>query len=133
MLNFHIFIKPQKKLLKFASIGIFATFVHGFVFLYLIQKHDLHEQLANISAFSIALVVSYFGQRFWTFSANNVSNEHKAKIKFVASSLLSLLLNTFWIYITVQILSYPPDYAIVGIVLFTPLSLFIALNYWVFV
>lgn len=123
----------QKKLFKFASVGIVATLTHAIIYLIFLDSLDIQEQVSNLFGFIIAFTVSYFGQRHWTFSDNKISNETKAKFKFFISSLLSLAFNALWVYLTADIFGLNPEYAIIGILFITPVIIFFTLNYWVFV
>jgi putative flippase GtrA len=122
----------QHKLVKFASVGLIATFVHALFYLFLLNSFNLHDQLANLFGFLIAFAVSYVGQRGWAFSGNKVKNEHVAKIKFALSSLVSLGLNALFVFLTVNFFHAPPPFATIGIVFITPLMTFFVLDFWVF-
>jgi putative flippase GtrA len=89
-------------------------------------------QWANIVAFIFSFTTSYFGQRHITFAQNSVKSERKAFLKFIASTALSFLLNVFWIHLTSEILNADPNFAIIGMVLFTPAVTFVTQKMWVF-
>lgn len=121
------------KLFKFASVGALATLAHATIYLLFLNIFYFTDQVSNLIGFVFAFFISFYGQRYWAFSSNVVSNENKAKIKFFASSLLSLSLNALWVYITVNTLGFQSEYAVIGILFFTPIIIFFTLNHWVFV
>ena len=118
---------------KFLSVGLFATFVHALIFLFLLEIFKISGQISNIIGFIFAFIVSYIGQRKWTFSERIIQNKFKSQLKFFISSLLSLLLNMLWVYITVKIIGLHASFACIGMIFITPIIIYITLNYWVFV
>ncbi len=126
------FARLGTELAKFAVVGIAATLTHALVYLGVLALAVSGPQLANLAGFLVAVVVSYLGQRRWTFAANRVGNEQAAKIRFAISSLLSLAMNAFWVFVTVHGLSLPPEYSVIGILFLTPAAIFVVLKFWVF-
>lgn len=133
MLQYYSVLARKTKLVKFAAVGIIATLVHASVYLLLVKVYNLNDQLSNFVGFSFAVTVSYYGQRYWTFTEKKPSSETRAKLKFLTSSILSYCLNAFWVFFTVQLLGYSSEYATIGIVFVTPVVIFLMLKYWVFV
>ena len=88
--------------------------------------------MANVIGFTFAFGVSYIGQRHWTFGHVQVKSELTSKLKFFASSLVSLALNALWVRITVQVLELQPLFSVLGIVFITPVVVFFILKLWVF-
>jgi putative flippase GtrA len=124
---------PTKRLMKFAGVGGLATLVHSSLYIFYLNIVGLDDQLSNFTGFLFALLVSYFGQRHWTFCDIEIESEIQSKLKFLVSSLLSLALNALWVYLTVEVLSQPPEYAVSGIMFITPVIIFLLLKFWVFV
>jgi len=119
-------------LLKFFSIGAIATLVHGVVFSLLIALQISAPQLANFFAYILALTVSYFGQRYWTFSKSKSNNSFNAILRFICVSFLGYALNAVWVYTATKALGLSPYYALLGIGLLTPAMTFLLLKFWVF-
>lgn len=126
------FARLGTELVRFAVVGIAATLTHALVYLGFLALAGSDPQFANLWGFLVAVVVSYVGQRRWTFAGNSVGNEHVAKLRFAVSSLLSLAMNAFWVFVTVNWLALPPEYSVVGILFLTPAAIFVVLKYWVF-
>ncbi|MFT7417352.1 MAG: putative flippase GtrA, partial [Glaciecola sp.] len=55
-------------------------------------------QLANFFAYILALTVSYFGQRYWTFFKIKSKNSFNAILRFICVSFLGYALNAVWVY-----------------------------------
>lgn len=122
----------KSRFLKFAIIGGIATLTHAINYLLFLKVFNISEYISNVIGFTFALSISYYGQRYWTFSDKKIQNENKTKFKFFISSLLSIILNTLWVFITVNMFNCKPEYAAFGIVFVTPVMIFITLSLWVF-
>tara|TARA_A100001518_G_C1224198_1_gene70754 strand:+ start:3188 stop:3580 length:393 start_codon:yes stop_codon:yes gene_type:complete len=123
----------KQRSFKFVSVGLLATLVHALIFLIFLEKFRINEQISNLIGFIFAFIVSYTGQRKWTFSERIVTHKIKSQVKFFLSSLLSLILNMLWVYITVHILGLHASYATLGMIFITPIIIYMILNYWVFI
>jgi len=124
---------PAKRLMKFAGVGGLATLVHSSLYIFFLNIISLHDQMSNLLGYLFAFLVSYYGQRHWTFYDKEIESEIRSKLKFFASSLLSLGINALWVYLTVEILLQPPEYAVLGIMFITPIIIYLLLKFWVFV
>ena len=125
-------ILHTKRLMKFASVGVIATLVHSLLYIFFLNFIGLHDQLSNFSGFLFAFLVSYYGQRHWTFYDKEIESEIQTTLKFFVSSLSSLGLNAFWVYLTVDVLLQPPEHAVLGMMFITPAIIFLLLKFWVF-
>ncbi|MEP1446582.1 MAG: GtrA family protein [Paraglaciecola sp.] len=119
-------------LLKFFSIGVIATLVHSGTFSLCIALQLMSAQWANLVAYLVALTVSYFGQRYWTFSSSEPNKQTNTLVRFIGVSLLGYCLNAFWVYTVTSLLSFSAYYALLGIGFLTPALTFVLLKYWVF-
>ncbi|MBW2187410.1 MAG: GtrA family protein [Deltaproteobacteria bacterium] len=117
---------------KFVVVGVASTCVHSTIYLLFLWLASTTPQLANMLGFVCAFIVSYLGQRYWTFQNIRIGNERKSKIKFICSAFLSYGLNSFFIWLIEQKLELNPEYALFGIVLITPLLAFLVFKLWVF-
>lgn len=117
---------------KFFGIGVFATFLHGAIFSFCIAAHIASPQVANLLAYLVAVIFSYVGQRYWTFSRGESQGHTRSILRFSVVSLLAYGINAFWVYATTAWLSLSPYYALLGIGIVTPLVTFALLKLWVF-
>ena len=121
-----------KILFKFFSVGVIATLIHSAIYSLCIALQLTSAQLANLLAYLLALIVSYIGQRYWTFATNKLNSQASTIFRFIGVSLLGYGLNAFWVYAATNVLNLSPYYAIVGIGFLTPLMTFLLLKFWVF-
>jgi putative flippase GtrA len=119
-------------ILKFFSVGMIATLVHSAIFSLCIAAHLTSPQWANLLAYVIALMISYIGQRYWTFSDSQIKNQASTILRFLSVSLLGFGLNAFWVYAATVLLSLSAYLALIGIGFLTPLMTFALLKFWVF-
>lgn len=119
-------------LLKFFSVGLIATLVHSLIFALCITAHFASPQGANLWAYLVALIVSYVGQRYWTFSGHKIIGKASPIVRFIGVSLLGYGLNALWVHTTTVLLSLSPYYSLIGIGFLTPLMTFVLLKFWVF-
>lgn len=120
------------KILKFLSVGALATIVHVFFYILSLEILNVSAQYANAIGFGVSFLVSYLGQRWWTFKDSIITNEAVAKFKFILSSLISFCLNALWVFITERVLKIEPTFSVIGIIAITPLVTFLILQLWVF-
>jgi putative flippase GtrA len=117
---------------KFFGVGVSATLLHGAVFSLLMAGNIASPQIANLSAYITAFVVSYMGQRYWTFPQGQTQGNARCVFRFLCVSILAYSLNALWVYITTDWLSISPYYALLGIGLLTPMMSFALMRLWVF-
>ena len=84
----------------------------------------LSAQIGNLLAFALAAFVSCTGHRRWTFGSSNVESKRAAKLKLMFSSLLSVALHAFWVWLVVDPFKLGSSPASIGIVFATPVFIF---------
>lgn len=127
-------IKGLNILSKFFSAGLVATGIHASTYAWLIYYLSLSSQVANLAAYVSAVAISYLLQMKWTFSSRKDSKDasFKSFSKFLAVSLFGFSLNVTFVFFVENIFELDPLFALVGIVVVTPILTFTLLNYWVF-
>jgi putative flippase GtrA len=124
--------------IKFSMVGGAATATHALVFVILIEAFALPPLLANVFAFSIAIVVSFKGHFHWTFRSEasmhiaSVCQTYTAFAKFVLVAFLGLTLNSLAVYLVIEVLILPYLYAVVPMVSLVPVITFTLSKYWVY-
>jgi putative flippase GtrA len=127
-------INTEKSILvKFASVGVLATLIHALIYSLCLATSLAQPQLANLTAYAVALIFSYIGQRGWTFSHIENSNAGSTKAKFILSSFLGYTLNAVWIAMVARVWELPAYYALIGILFVSPACTYVLLKFWVFV
>lgn len=118
---------PQ--ILRFATVGLFATAVHSLLFAGLVGA-GLSGIIANLLSFSVAWCVSFFGHAKFTFEVGKVRLDQSRR--FIATSVIGLICNTIIAYVIVDHLMWNPWIAVALMVLVTPIMVFVLLKTWVF-
>lgn len=118
------------QLLRFGMVGGMATLVNSAVFIFLVDKLKLTPLLGNFLAFLVAFFVSYFGHSWWTFKHKRHS--HEKFIKFLITSLVSLGLNSLFVWTVMHLLHQSAYIATLPMILITPVVTFAISKYWVF-
>lgn len=117
--------------LKFALVGGVATATHVLAALILFYISGLGAFSANLMGFVSAWLVSYGGNRYWTFRA---SGPHRVTApKFLLVSVIGLLLNMAIIYVACDVMNLPFWLGLAIVVAVVPILQFAASRYWVFV
>jgi putative flippase GtrA len=121
----------EHQLFRFSIVGGGATLVHVFVYFVLFDQLGMMAHLANVIAWSLAAIYSYLGQRFWTFGKVAVASERAAVLRFLISSLLSLLVNAGFAHLFSYL--YPSlVLTLLAMGLVTPVLTFVLMKSWVF-
>lgn len=111
-------------------MGLGATLIHVVVALGLQHLLDLAPLLANFLAYGSAVSFSYLGNALWTFRGQ--SRGLAAALRFLAVSLLGLVLNQGVVHITVNVLGWPFAIALAIVVMVVPVTIFALSRLWAF-
>ncbi len=108
---------------KFASVGLVATGLHVFVALALNSAFAVAPLRANVVAFVVATLWSYFGNWIWTFEA-------KTKLQYSAPRFFVLSIGCFGInqaivYVVTIVAALPFWLAMIPVVAVVP-----AFSFW---
>lgn len=89
--------KPQSEtetigqLIRFGMIGVLAAITHYGIAIFL-TSHQVAAAWANLVAFIMAFWVSYFGHRYFSFEASDVSHQQTLP-RFILVAVLGFILN----------------------------------------
>ena len=119
-----------RQAVRFAVVGGGATVTHVAVALALTDAAGLRPFTANLGAFLVALLVSYFGNHAWTFSASGGHARHFPR--FAAVAVPALFLNQAIVHVLVDRLGLDFRLALVFVVLVVPALSLILNRLWVF-
>lgn len=122
--------RTATQLLRFATIGAFATSVHYLALLALVEILSARPTFANGLAFCSSLAVSYHGQKRWVFKVDQVAIDVTAR--FVVIALMGFVGNIGIMAICHDLLrlDYRIGFAITVVTL--PALTFVANKFWVF-
>jgi putative flippase GtrA len=119
--------------LRFGIVGLGATLTHALIFVTAIELAGMAPLLANLVAFGIAVLVSFFGHCHWTFRRAGAAGPGvRALVRFVVVALTGLLLNSLIVYGIVHLLGWPYPIALLLMVSLVPLVVFALSRAWAF-
>lgn len=118
-------------LLRFGVVGGSAFAVHFLCVIGLVSQAGMPPLSANILAFMMALPVSYFGHKNWTFAAKEQPDAGSG-LRFLISALIGFAINEASYAL---LLLMNPDYYRLDLLialLFSASSMYLLSRYWVF-
>lgn len=95
----------MKRLLKFGTVGVFNTLI-TIVSYSLLLAVGINYLLANIIAYGLGVINSYYWNKNWVFQST--SGHLKLFWKFVIVNLITLAVNTLSLYLFVDYLGIHP-------------------------
>lgn len=119
------------RLLRFGMVGTLAALVHLFMVMLLVEQARLSPLRANVAGFGVAFLVSYGGQRYFTFHDGD-SPHRQALPRYLVVATVGWLLNQslFALLLALTPLPYP---LALGLVLALVAGLtFVLGRHWVF-
>lgn len=122
---------------SFGLVGILATATHATAFLTLIEFANLPPLGANFGAFSIAILVSFFGHFHWTFRqqtsrSQSWATQRMALLRFVMVALTGLMLNSLAVFLVIDVFGWPYQVALLFMVGVVPGVIFALSKFWAF-
>jgi putative flippase GtrA len=120
---------------KFGIVGIAATLVHVSAFVLWIEVLELRALWANLAAFALAVLVSFWGHFHWTFereTARGQSRYGRAFSRFVFVAILGLGLNSLAVYLIVDVFDASYLYAVALMLTAVPAFVFAFSKFWAF-
>jgi len=115
---------------RFVSVGLIATVVHIVTYVGLVEFGGVSAVWASVPSFCVAVLVSYFGQRHWTF--NSLGRHRKQFPKFTAVAILGLLVNVAINVVVVDLAGGSYWVALLIVVAIVPSLTYLANRAWVF-
>jgi putative flippase GtrA len=90
-----------------------------------------HPQIGNLLAYAVAMATGYVMHSRWSFRDHG-TRTRATGVKFVIVSLISLALNSFWVWLLTEPMALSPAWPIVPMLFVTPAVTFILNRQWVF-
>ena len=120
------------QLARFIVSGAFVTAlgVSVYALVALVLRWD--PQLGNFLAYVIAVATGYFMHSTWSFKGHGADRTHATKVRFVIVSIISYLLNSFWVWLLYTHLDLGRAAPIAPMLFVTPLVTFTLNRQWVF-
>jgi len=120
----------RQQLTRFAVVGGLASLAHVVIGLWSATKLGLPVLVANMLAFSVAVLVSYVGNHAWTFGRSGFHGWHFPR--FFAVAAIGLGLNQLIILLTVTLGGLPYLYGLLLVIAIVPGLTFVLSRYWAF-
>jgi putative flippase GtrA len=121
---------------RFGTIGLAAAATHVLIFVAVIELAGVAPLAANFIAFSVAVLVSFYGHLRWTFRGQSEGGgrqrQRTALLRFALVALTGLALNSLAVHVVVDVLAWPYQYAIVLMLSVVPLVVFALSKFWAF-
>ena len=119
------------QLFRFILTGGFVTALGVGVYAVVALGLRWHPQVGNLLAYLMAMGAGYVLHSKWSFKDHG-SRTRTTGIKFVTVSLISLALNSFWVWLLTEALALDPVWPILPMIFVTPAVTFLLNRQWVF-
>ena len=119
------------QLFRFLISGALVTALGVGVYALVAVGLRWHPQLGNLLAYAAAMATGYFMHSRWSFKGHGTRTPGTGG-KFVVVSLLSLALNSFWVWLITERMQLGPAWPILPMLFVTPAVTFTLNRQWVF-
>jgi len=120
------------QLIRFIISGALVTALGVGVYAFVALVLRWHPQLGNFLAYAIAVATGYFMHSKWSFRGHGADRTHGTKLRFVFVSIVSLALNSFWVWLLFTHLGFGRAAPILPMLFVTPVVTFALNRQWVF-
>ena len=121
-----------KQLIRYAIAGFCVTQFAALNYSFLAIYAHLNPLLANVVSTACGVCVGYFVHNYWSFANGAATGEYAKAARFLVTTLLAFLFNSFWVWLLVSELWLSPLAPVPIMMFVTPWVSFIANRYWVF-
>jgi len=101
----HKFLWPRRRVVKYVVSGGTAAAANLLLLFFFTDILNIWYVISAVLAFSIAFVISFIFQKFWTFEDRSTDGVHVQAVAYLVVALINLCLNTFLIYCFVEFFS----------------------------
>lgn len=119
-----------KEILRFGSVGVVGTLVHGGILIGLVERLNLDPVYANLIAFSMAFITSYLGHYYWTYRSRE--SHRSTALKFGITAVSGLLANYAIFHVMVDWLAFNYLWAFAAVVILIPAGTYLLHKTWAF-
>jgi putative flippase GtrA len=120
------------QLARFVVSGAFVTALGVGVYAIVALVFRWHPQLGNVLGYAVSMVTGYVMHSEWSFRGHGGERTHRTKVRFVIVSLISLALNSLWVWLLFTRLHLGRELPIVPMLFVTPAVTFVLNRTWVF-
>lgn len=90
------------RILRFLATGIVGLVVNLGSLEVFVTFFKLHYLMGSVCAFTLALIVGFLLQKYWTFADHDASRVHTQFAQYTGLALTNLALNTGGVYMLVE-------------------------------
>jgi putative flippase GtrA len=119
------------QLTRFIISGVIVTALGVGVYAFVALLLGWHPQLGNLLAYVAAMATGYVMHSRWSFRDHG-RRTRATGVKFVTVSLISLGLNSLWVWLFTGPLELSPAWPILPMLFVTPAVTFLLNRQWVF-
>lgn len=123
-------MRLSRQLLRFGIIGVCATITHAVALFLGVEVLGLSPVPANGAAFSLAVLVTFFGQSLWVFE--NLSFSGRRVTRFCLVAFTGLAANIAIMALTVGTLNLHYWIGFSAVITVVPAVTFVVSKLWVF-
>lgn len=121
------------QMVRYGVSGGAAAILYSLVYWGLASRLGVAPIVANIAAWLTSLVSSYVLHSRWSFrGAAQDAGSQQVKIRFLCINLAGLALNSFWVWLGVNVMKLDVRAPLLPILFATPLLMFYASRRWAF-
>jgi len=121
------------QLVRFGITGGLVTALGLGVYALIAVWHRGSPQLANLSAYAVAAATGYVMHSRFSFRGHGQrDNVARRTGRFAIVSIISLALNSFWVWLFTHPLGLGPEWPMLPMLFVTPLATFFLNRSWVF-
>ena len=91
-----------------------------------------HPQIGNVLAYLVAMGTGYVMHSQWSFRGHGSDRDHRTKMRFFIVSIVSYLLNSFWVWLIYSRLQLGRAAPMIPMLFVTPAVTFTLNRQWVF-
>lgn len=119
--------------LRYAITGFGITALSNLIYWVLATPYRWPEQLANLAGYVAAVTSGYVLHSRFSFRGHGSrDNAVRTTVRFFVASLISLGINSGWIWLLTDLLAGPTWWPIVPMMVVTPVAMFWLNRLWVF-
>ena len=120
------------QLIRFIISGALVTALGVGVYALVALVLRWHPQLGNFLAYVVAVATGYVMHSKWSFRGHGTDRTHGTKVRFAIVSIISYVLNTFWVWLLFTQLELGRAAPILPMLFVTPIVTFALNRQWVF-
>lgn len=121
-----------RQLIRYAIAGLCVTQFAAAIYASLVTYFALAPLKANLVSTGCGLCAGYLVHSRWSFAGGSATSEYGKIGRFLLSSSIAFVINSFWVWLLVSTYHLPPLAPIPLMMIATPGFSFLINRHWVF-